>query len=54
MKIILLEIFVLVGFLITYSQDWVGELRLSGDIQNSDDTHIAVDHQGNIIVADYY
>ncbi len=38
----------------TIAQDWVWGLKATGNHQYSGDTDIAVDHEGNVVVAGYY
>lgn len=54
MKTSLLTILILLGSLFTYSQDWVWGLKASGNIQRYHDLDIAVDRQGDVVMAGYY
>lgn len=54
MKILLLILLILPVSLVTYSQDWVWGIKAYGNQQTSGDMDIAVDHQGNVVLAGYY
>jgi hypothetical protein len=54
MKSILLIITLVIFLNKTWTQEWVWGIKASGDIQYSEDTDIAIDNEGNIVVAGYY
>lgn len=54
MKNILLITFLVFLSTKSWTQEWVWGIKASGNHQYSEDTDIAVDHGGNIVIAGYY
>ncbi|HLO57897.1 MAG TPA: SBBP repeat-containing protein [Bacteroidales bacterium] len=54
MKNILFIAFLILFTTEAWSQNWVWGIKASGNPQYSEDTDIAVDHEGNVVIAGYY
>lgn len=54
MKKSIVLFFIILVSVQSYSQDWIWGVKASGNQQNSEDTDIAVDHEGNTVVAGYF